>query len=56
MAGRFTRGLIIGGIIGAAVGMMNNGQNYRLRRKVVKAGRNVWNRKSGLIDAITDLF
>lgn len=53
---RFTRGLIIGGIIGATVGIMNNGQVRRMRRRIMRAGRNVMNRGNGIIGAITDLF
>lgn len=52
---KFTNGLIIGGIIGATIGMMNKDQTYRWRRKIMRAGRNAV-RRNGLIDAIADLF
>ncbi len=53
---KFTRGLIVGGIIGATIGgMMNNGQTNRMRRNLMKAGRNFM-RRNGVMDMITDLF
>lgn len=53
---RFTRGLIIGGIIGATIGgMMNNRQTYRMRRKFMRAGKN-FVKRGGIVDTLTDLF
>ena len=53
---RFTSGLIIGGLIGATVGMMNSGQANRMRRKFTRASRNVMSRRNGIVGAIADLF
>lgn len=55
-SGRFTSGLIIGGLIGATVGIMNSGQANRMRRRIVRASRNVMNRGNGIVGAIADLF
>lgn len=53
----FTRGLILGGIIGATIGgMMNRDQSYRMRRKIMRAGRNAFSRRNGIVDAIMDMF
>lgn len=53
---RFTSGLIIGGIIGATVGVMNSGNANRMKRRIARAGRNVMNRGNGIVGAIADLF
>jgi len=53
---RFTSGLIIGGLIGATVGMMNSGQANRMRRKISRASRSVMSRRNGIVGAIADLF
>jgi hypothetical protein len=53
---RFTRGLIIGGIIGASVSMMNNGSVHRMRRQVMRMGRNMFGRRNPLVRAIDNLF
>jgi len=53
---RFTSGLIIGGMIGATVGIMNSGQASRMRRRLSRASRSVMNRGNGIFGAIADLF
>ncbi len=54
---RFTRGLIIGGIIGATVsGMMNRGDTFKWRKKMMRAGKNAFTHRNGIVDAILDLF
>jgi len=52
----FTRGLIIGGIIGATVGMMRKDNNFRMKRRLKRVGRSVINGRKGIVDVITDLF
>ena len=52
----FTTGLIVGSIIGATVGMMNKDNNFRMKRKLMRAGRSVINGRKGIVDALTDLF
>ncbi len=53
---KFTRGMILGGIIGATIGgMMSNGQTNRMRRKLMRAGRSFMKR-NGVMNMITDLF
>lgn len=52
---RFARGLIIGSIIGASVGMMLGPDimNHRTKKRMMRAGRN-WLRRSGSL--VNDLF
>lgn len=53
---RFARGLIVGSLIGATIGMMNKGQTYGWQRKMMRAGRNAFSRRNGLMSIISDLF
>jgi len=52
----FTRGMIVGGIIGASIGgMVSRTPQYRWRKNMVKAGRNFM-RRNGIADLISDMF
>jgi len=53
---RFTSGLIVGGIIGATVGVMNRGQANKMRRRITRTSRNIMNRRNGIVSAIADWF
>jgi hypothetical protein len=57
--GRFTTGLVAGGITGTVVGMV--GLSYALRdkrsrRKMARDGRKIMHKTNSIIDNITDLF
>lgn len=54
----FTKGLLVGGIIGASIGMMVKPErmNGRSRRKMMKAGRNLVRRSGHIIGDVVDMF
>lgn len=52
----FTKGVIVGGLLGAAVSVMGDRRTYRMRRRIMRAGRNLMSRGNGLYKAVTDLF
>jgi len=56
MRGGFSKGMIIGSILGASVGMMMEGDGMRRRRRMVKNGRRIMRASSDVIDNITDMF
>lgn len=56
MRGGFSRGMIIGSILGASVGMMMEGDGMRRRRRMMKNGRRLMRASSEVIDNITDIF
>lgn len=56
MRGRFSKGMIIGSILGASVGMMMEGDGMRRRRRMMKNGRRLMRASSEVIDNITDMF
>lgn len=58
MRNNFTRGLIIGSIIGASVGMAMNSDamNNRSRRKMKNRGMDMMRKSSNLIGDVMELF
>lgn len=58
MRGGFTRGLIIGSIVGASVSMMMNPDmmKTRGRRKMMKRGRNFLRKSGGFVEDVMDLL
>jgi len=54
----FTKGLVIGGIIGASVSAMMNKDmlSGRNRRKLMRNGRNILKKSSDLIGDVVDIF
>lgn len=54
----FTRGLIVGSIVGASVSMMMNADMMkgRNRRKMMKSGRNFLKKSGYLIGDIVNMF
>lgn len=54
----FTKGLIIGGIIGAAASMMMEPgmMNNKTRRKMIKNGRNLVRSSGNIIGEVIDIF
>lgn len=58
MSGGFTRGLIIGSLIGASVSLMMdpNMAHSRTRKKMMKAGRNFFRKSGGVIGDLIDII
>lgn len=58
MNSRFAKGLIIGSVIGASVGMISNSNMLkgRNRRRMIKSGRNMLKKSSDVISDVIDLF
>jgi gas vesicle protein len=54
----FTRGLLIGGLIGASLSMLSNpdGVKSRKNRRVMKAGRNLLRKSGNVVEDVVDLF
>ncbi|MCX8129135.1 MAG: YtxH domain-containing protein [Clostridia bacterium] len=58
MRSGFTRGMIIGSIIGASVSMMVNPDmmKSRGRRKMMRNGKNILRKSGNIIGDVVDLF
>jgi len=57
MRGGFTRGMLIGSVIGASIGVMMEGDGMKKRRvRMVKNGKRMARASSDLIDNFTDIF
>lgn len=58
MRGNFTKGLVIGSLIGASISMMVNSDvmGDRTRRKMMRGGRNLFKKSGNLIGDVVDLF
>lgn len=58
MRGGFTRGLVIGGLIGASIGMIKNSDMMkpRSRRRMMRTGRNMIRRTSHALGDVIDLL
>ena len=58
MQSNFTRGLVIGGIIGASVSMMmkSDAMNPRARKRMMRTGRNFLRKSGGIIGNVVDIF
>ena len=54
----FTKGLVVGGIIGASVGMMMNSDHMspRTRKKMMRCGHNMLKKSGSIIDDVVDIF
>jgi len=53
----FTKGLIVGSIIGASVVMMNPGMmKGRNKKKMMRTGRDLFRKSGNLIGDIVDIF
>jgi len=54
----FTKGLIIGGLIGASVSMVMNpgGMKNKTRRKLMRTGRAMMKKSGNLIADVMDVF
>lgn len=58
MQNGFTRGLLIGSIIGASVGMMMNQDmmKNKTRRRLMRGGRNLLRRSGSLVGDVVEMF
>ena len=58
MRSGFSRGLLIGGLIGATVSLMSNSGNEKTRksRRVLRAGRNLIRKSGSVVEDVVDLF
>ncbi len=58
MNGGFTRGLVVGSIIGASVSiiMNNDMMRPRNRRKMLRTGRTLLRKSGGIISDVVDAF
>jgi hypothetical protein len=58
MRGGFTRGLVLGGLIGASIGIMKNSDMMkpRSRRRMMRTGRNMIRRTSHALGDVIDLL
>lgn len=58
MRSGFTKGLVVGGIIGASVSMMMNSDMMkpRTRRRMMRTGRTILKRSGGIIGDVVDIF
>lgn len=54
----FTRGLLVGSLIGASIGMMKNSDlmKPRSRRRMMRTGRNMVRRTTHAMGDLIDLF
>lgn len=54
----FTKGLMVGGIIGVSMSMLMNSDmmNPRTKRKMMRTGRTLLRRSGGIIGDVMDIF
>lgn len=58
MHGNFTRGLIVGGIIGASVSMMMNPDVMKnsTRKRIMRTSKNFLRRSGGILGDVVEIF
>ncbi len=58
MRGGFTKGLLVGSVIGASIGVMKSADlmNPRSRRRMMRTGRNMVRRTTHALGDLVDLF
>ncbi len=58
MLRNFTKGLVIGGLIGASVSVLTNPEviDPRMRRKMMKSGRKILHRSNNVFGEMFQLF
>lgn len=58
MQNNFTKGMLIGSIIGASISMMMNSEmmNPKARKRMMKTGRTFLKRSGGIIGDVVDIF
>jgi hypothetical protein len=54
----FTKGLVVGSIIGASVSMMMNSDfmKPRTRKRMMRTGRTILKRSGGILGDVVDIF
>lgn len=54
----FTKGLVVGGIIGASLSVLMNSDymNPRTKRKMMRTGRTILKRSGGILGDVVDIF
>lgn len=58
MMRNFTKGLVVGGIIGASISVLANPEivDPRTRRRMIKSGRKIWRRSNHMIGDMVHMF
>lgn len=58
MRSGFTRGLLIGGLIGASMSMFSNNDGMRTRknRRMMKVGKSFLRRSGNVVEDVIDMF
>jgi gas vesicle protein len=58
MYGKFTKGLVIGGVLGATIGMMMDPgmMKSRTRKRMMRNGRSVIRKSGDIIGDLVDIF
>lgn len=58
MRSNFTRGLLVGGLVGASVSMMMNSDRLkgRNRKRLVRNGRSLLRKSGNIVGDVVDLF
>jgi len=54
----FTKGMVIGGIVGASISMMINSDMMKpkTRKRMMKTGRTFFRKSGGIIGDVVDIF
>jgi gas vesicle protein len=54
----FTKGLVIGGIIGASISVLTNPEvvDPRMRRRMMKSGRKILHRSNNMLGEMIQMF
>ncbi|MGE5615148.1 MAG: YtxH domain-containing protein [Bacillota bacterium] len=52
----FVKGVIVGGLLAASVGMMMNSDMAGARRRMMRNGRNFLRKSGGFINNVVDMF
>ncbi len=58
MRNTFVKGMMVGGIVAASVGLVMNTDmmSGRTKKRMIKGGRNLLRKSSGIIGDVADLF
>lgn len=58
MLRNFTKGLVVGGLIGASISVLTNPEvvDPRMRKRMMKSGRKILHRSNGVFGEMIELF
>lgn len=58
MRTNFTKGLVIGSVIGASIGMVmnRNGMKSKTRKRMMRGGRNLFRKSTDMVGDMIDMF